>query len=153
MPRPGKKRASSMELRPGQAAYVLERLVRERRVSGADVRRCIADMGREIADLEARLYRLRQASGNGAPTSPAGSGPVGSERRPRRSAATQPARARTHHTKKVAARPAKKNTAKQLGGRFAGLIRRLPQADRAQYHEIKQRDGVEAAIKALQNRR
>jgi len=42
---------------------------------------------------------------------------------------------------------------KQLGGRFAGLIRRLPVEERAQYHEIKAKQGLKAPIDALQKRR
>jgi hypothetical protein len=41
----------------------------------------------------------------------------------------------------------------QSGGRFAGLIRRLPAEERAQYQEIKAKQGLKAAIDALQKRR
>jgi hypothetical protein len=47
----------------GQAAYVLDRLIAERRVTRTDVNRYIAEMGREISDLERRLTALREAHG------------------------------------------------------------------------------------------
>jgi hypothetical protein len=47
----------------GQAAYVLDRLIAERRVTRTDVNRYVAEMGREISDLERRLTALREAHG------------------------------------------------------------------------------------------
>jgi hypothetical protein len=52
---PRGKRSSSAQLSAGQAQYVLERLVKDRRVSAADVHRYIGDMHREITQLEQRL--------------------------------------------------------------------------------------------------
>jgi hypothetical protein len=42
------------------------------------------------------------------------------------------------------ASPVEGNAGKQLGGRFAGLIGRLPVEERAQYHEIKAKQGLKA---------
>ena len=74
-------RQSSSPMSHGQAAYVLDRLIAERRVSQGDVNRYVSEMGREISDLEARLQRLREAhggisggGGSSAPT-PARRGP------------------------------------------------------------------------------
>jgi hypothetical protein len=53
-------------LTSGQAVYVLERLVRERVVAPVEVRRYLSEMGSETQSLEARLYELREAFGNGA---------------------------------------------------------------------------------------
>ncbi|HYH09681.1 MAG TPA: hypothetical protein VEK11_21710 [Thermoanaerobaculia bacterium] len=73
MPRPRKNASSSgSQLSSGQAAYVLERLIRERRVSQTDVNRYVEEMGREISDLEARLQRLRDAAGPMAAAAAAG---------------------------------------------------------------------------------
>ncbi|HEX8620154.1 MAG TPA: hypothetical protein VF911_21420 [Thermoanaerobaculia bacterium] len=47
----------------GQAAYVLDRLIAERRVTRTDVNRYVAEMGREISELERRLTALREAHG------------------------------------------------------------------------------------------
>jgi hypothetical protein len=131
MPR---RQSAPVPLTPGQAVYVLERLVRERVVAPMEVRRYVSEMGSEIQSLEARLYKLREAFGNGAKDHEEEDARKPQQRRPRRATV-------------------RRNVAKQLGGRFAGLIRRLPSEERSQYHAIKERDGVEAAIKALQNRK
>jgi hypothetical protein len=117
---------------------VLERLARERVVSRAEISRYVSDMSREIAELEARLYKLREAAGDG----------VGARGNSAASAAP-----RRQHPKANRPDSSAGLNAKRLGGRFAGLIRRLPEKDRQQYHEIKRTKGVEAAIKALQNRK
>jgi hypothetical protein len=69
MARPRKNASSSTstqsenKLSSGQAAYVLERMLGERRISQGEINRYISEMGREISDLEARLQRLREAHG------------------------------------------------------------------------------------------
>src|SRR5258708_17051011 len=50
-------------LTAGQAQWVLERLLADRRISQQDVQRYVADIGREIQDLERRLAVLREATG------------------------------------------------------------------------------------------
>lgn len=69
MPRPRKNRQASSSssgsaaLSAGQASYVIDRLISERRISLSDIQRYVADLGREITDLESRLKRLRDAAG------------------------------------------------------------------------------------------
>jgi hypothetical protein len=109
---------------------VLERLARDRVVSSAEIARYASEIPEEIAKLEARLYRLKGSASDGAGSSAASAG----RRKARRTSSAG-------------------LDAKRLGGRFAGLIRRLPEKDRKQYHEIKRMKGVEAAIRALQNRK
>lgn len=73
MPRPRKNTTSSgTQLSSGQAAYVLERLIRERRVSQTDINRYVSEMGREISELESRLQRLKDAAGPVAAAAVAG---------------------------------------------------------------------------------
>lgn len=135
---PRKRSSVPIALSGGQAQYVLERLAKERVVSRAEISRYVSDMCREIVELEARLYKLREAAGDGA----------GPHRNPVASAAPPRQQTRASRTDSSAGLDAKR-----LGGRFAGLIRRLPKKDRKQYHEIKSTKGVEAAIEALQNRK
>lgn len=135
---PRKRSSAPVALSSGQAQYVLERLAKERVVSRAEISRYVSEMSREIAELEARLYKLREAAGDSAG---AGRNSVASAASPRQ------------HPKAIRPDSSAGLDAKRLGGRFAGLIRRLPEKDRQQYHEIKSTKGVEAAIKALQNRR
>jgi hypothetical protein len=69
----------------GQAAYVLQRLIAERRISAAEVNRCVGDMHREITDLESRLQSLRASAGaaSGGATSGSTSGATTGARRGR----------------------------------------------------------------------
>src|SRR5205807_3437932 len=62
MPRP-RLNAPAPQLSHGQAAYVLDRLVADRRVSPGEVSRYVSDMHREISDLETRLNTLRTHAG------------------------------------------------------------------------------------------
>lgn len=60
----GTGNSGSPSLSSGQASYVLDRLIAERRISPGEINRYVGEMGREISDLEARLARLREAAGN-----------------------------------------------------------------------------------------
>lgn len=74
MPRP--RSQATTTLSPGQATYVLERLVAERRISPGEIYRYLGEIDREISSLEARLNSLRGASGGsssgGGAAAPAG---------------------------------------------------------------------------------
>ena len=61
MPRP--RSQSTTTLSPGQATYVLERLVAERRISPGEIYRYLSEITREISSLEERLNALRGAAG------------------------------------------------------------------------------------------
>ena len=63
MPRP-KTQNSVPQLSAGQASYVLDRLVSDRRVSPGEITRYVSEMHREISDLEQRLQSLRHAAGS-----------------------------------------------------------------------------------------
>lgn len=62
MPRP-RLNAPAPQLSAGQASYVLERLIADRRISPGEVSRYVSDMHREISDLESRLQMLRTHAG------------------------------------------------------------------------------------------
>jgi hypothetical protein len=173
--RPKKRNAtSSPQLSGGQASYVLERLIAERRISQGDVNRHIGDMHREISSLESRLQMLRTHAGasaasttSGATTGarrgrPPGSGtrkrrgrPVGSGRK----AVAAPAAASATATAPAAATPAKRRrrsritaeqlASRQLQGRYLGLIRQIPANKRAQYQRTAKEKGREAAINEM----
>ncbi len=64
--------SGSPSLSSGQASYVLDRLIAERRISPGEINRYVGEMGREISDLEARLARLREAAGSVAHAAVAG---------------------------------------------------------------------------------
>jgi hypothetical protein len=62
VPRP-RLQVSAPQLSPGQASYVLDRLVSDRRISVGEINRYLSDMHREISELESRLSSLRSAAG------------------------------------------------------------------------------------------
>lgn len=180
MPRPRTQESPVSNLSPGQATYVLERLVADRRISPGEVNRYVSDMHREISDLERRLQELRSASGGRLgsavsemgglmkrrPGRPPGSGrppgrPPGRRRgRPPAAAAAAPAPAEGAAQPRRRGRPAKRGrsalspeqlASRQLQGRYLGLIRQIPASKRGQYQKIAKDKGREAAIKEMQD--
>src|SRR5687768_17316799 len=66
MARPRKNAGEGSALSSGQAAYVLDRLISERRISSGEISRYVSEMSQEISQLEQRLARLREAAGPAA---------------------------------------------------------------------------------------
>ena len=115
----------------GQAQWVLERLLADRRISQQDVQRYVADMGREIQDLERRLASLREAAGNGPVVSPVpqGATPMTAKRRPGR-------------PNKGSGHP------RGIAGTLAVLLRSIPAGEHAAITAIRANQGIKAAISA-----
>jgi hypothetical protein len=67
VPRP-RLNVPAPQMSHGQAAYVLDRLIADRRISPSEVSRYVSDMHREISDLETRLQTLRTHAGASAGT-------------------------------------------------------------------------------------
>ena len=170
MPRP--RRQSSGTLSPGQAQYVLDRLLRDRRVTSSDVDRYVADMNSEISELEQRLHRLKEAAGpalaavagiaagaagaavvrrarRGRP--PGRRGPGRPPGRPRAAESTapeggEPKRGRRRRSKITPEQLA----SRQLQGRYLALVRRFTAGRRAYYAKVAKDRGRESAIKEMQ---
>ena len=132
-------------LSPGQAQYVVSRLIAERRISPGEVARYVGEIQRDITDIEARLARLREASGDTQ---------VGHARaHPPMQAATGRS-SRTSRTRRQQRVPRRDRAdGKALGGMYGGLIRRVPKAEQRRYKKIKANEGIAAAIAALRERR
>ena len=128
MARP-RQQSSRPDLTPGQASYVLERLVIERRVSASDVARYVNDMQREIEQLQQRLESLREASGSA-----------------RLSIAKRATAGRRRARPAVSA---ERKASQMIQGRYLGLIRQIPKTRRAQYQRIAKEKGREAAIREM----
>jgi hypothetical protein len=108
----------------GQAKWIVERMIAERRISAADVRALLSDMGQEIATIESRLAALR----GDIPTSP----------EPQASTRTS-----------KSGRPAKvKRLPRGIAGTLAVLLRSMPTAQHAAINAIRSDKGIRAAIKA-----
>lgn len=142
MPRPRRDASASplSALTPGQARYILEKLVSDRRVSAGEMNRYIGDMHREIDSLEERLQSLRSAAPERAQQQPGAwrRGPG----RPPGSGARKTGRTTTALTPEQRA-------SRQLQGRYLGLIRQIPATRRGQYARLAKEKGREAAIKEM----
>jgi hypothetical protein len=107
---------------PTDAQEVLQELMKDGRVSTADINRY-----RQIRELEQRLQSLRGGSGG---TAPSKKGRAGSRRRSSRITPEQAA-------------------SRQLQGRYLGLIRQIPKPQRARFKKVATERGREAAIKEM----
>jgi hypothetical protein len=175
MPRP-RKDAPGPQLSSGQAAYVLERLIADRRVTRTDVSQYVSEMSREITALEERLKRLREASGGVIAAATAGVAAVAAvvRRRRRRRTGRPPGRppgrpgrppgrppgssskaaaagGKKRGRKRSAAITAEQLASRQLQGRYLALVRQFPATRRAQFAKVAKEKGREAAIKEMQN--
>jgi len=114
---------------PGQASYVIERLLAERRLSLSDINACLGDLAREIRDIEGRIATLRAVAGSDVPRPKAS---------PKRRIARQ----------KRAKRPGRPS-AMQLNGRYMGFYRQIAKYDQPKYSALRKEQGIAAAIKAM----
>lgn len=144
-----RRRVASPELSAGQASYVLDRMIKDRRVSASDVNRYVGEMRREIDDLERRLESLRSAVGSSGarkPGRPPGrpGRPPGRPPKQQQSEAARPARRRRSRvvTPEQAA-------SRVLQGRYLGLIRQIPAGRRTHFARVAREKGRETAIKEM----
>ncbi len=171
MPRP-RLQASAPQLSPGQAAYVLDRLVAERRISAGELNRYVSDMHREISELESKLNSLRAAAGgmisSGAPVrrrpgrppksasaaaAPAAA-PARRRGRPPGSASAgageaAPARRGRRGRGRTAITP-EQLASRRLQGRYLGLIRQIAASKRGLFQKTAKESGREAAIREME---
>jgi len=122
-----------MDVTPGQAQWVVERLLAERRISAKDVNQYLAGMQGEIREIERRLASLREAAGGGFVASPA------SRRGP---AALNARKRRGGQRTKSSGHP------RGIAGTLAVLLRSIPAAEHAAIQAIRADKGIRAAIKA-----
>jgi len=125
-------RRAGWNIPANDAQEILQELIREGRISSADVSRY-----REIRQLEQRLQSLRGGGGSGA------------ARRGRRPAA-QPAVAGKRRRRRSSKLTPQQLASRQLQGRYLGLIRQIPAAQRARYKKMVKDKGRESAIKEMQ---
>jgi hypothetical protein len=120
-----------MDVTLGQALWIVERLLADRRISAKDVNQYLADMQGEIRDIERRLSDLRGAAGTPSVATPA--------------ARTAVASAKTRKRRRVGG---KKGHPRGIAGTLAVLLRSIPAAEHAAIAAIRANKGVKAAILA-----
>ena len=141
------------EITPGQAHYIVERLRKAGHLTGVHVRGYLADLAREIADIEHRLRHLREvkaASDEGRPIRRRASS--AGESRPAAEPRTRNARAAggSPKTKRKFTVTAKVLASRELQGRYLPLLNKFTGRRRAEYARIAKERGREAAIAAME---
>jgi hypothetical protein len=142
------------EITPGQAHYIVERLRKAGHLTAVHVRGYLADLAREIADIEHRLRHLRDvkaASNEATPgrrqvsdTDEGRSPSAQSEgRKPRAAGASRKKKRKFTVTPKVLA-------SRELQGRYLPLLNKFTGRRRAEYARIAKERGREAAIAAME---
>lgn len=126
------------DLTPAQANYVLNTLVKERRISPKVVDRVLADMQREIDEVTKRLAILR---GSLQPTNR-----IGRQARAVNSTSNGRSSVRRRPRKPVSPETL---ASRQLQGRYLGLIRQVPERGRGKIKRMAKEQGREAAIQAM----
>lgn len=140
-------RTTTLSILPGQAKYVIDRLLAERRISPRDITGYMDDLGRDIREIEDRLARLHAARDeNEATGKPA---TRGARQRPgvhpSRSAAPAAKRRKRRFTV-----TAKVLASRALQGRYLPLLNKFSGTKRAQYAKLAKEKGREAAIKEME---
>ncbi len=123
----------AMDLTPGQAQWVVERLLAERRITSSEVRSILSGLSTEISDIELRLAALRGATVD-APVAPQKARTASRAARGRK----RPGGVRT----KAVGHP------RGIAGTLAVLLRSLPAAEHAAIAAIRANKGIKAAIVA-----
>lgn len=131
-----KDKAASTRVTPGEAQYVLDRLLRERRVNAGEVGRLVREMHSEIEELEWRLAALRMAAGSGG-------SPRGTETSSNKRQSFASGRGRNRQVTPELAR------SRRLQGEYMGLIRHVQGPARTRIKRIASDQGREVAIKAM----
>ena len=131
MPKP---QHASRRPTPGEALYVLDRLVKTRRVTEREIAEIIGDMHSEMQTIEYRLAELYAATGHAMSTASRRIRGAGHATRTRRRTVT-PELARS----------------RRIQGQYMGLIRHLRGEARERIKKLAEEQGREAAIKAMRS--
>jgi hypothetical protein len=157
---------------PGQATYVLEKLRKAGRVTAAQIKGYLADMGREITHLEQRLKHLRDSAGSAETRPRGGAGEIptpfskpAAAHVPRRKRTAAPAArvlaasaVKEAETGKVAAKRRKRKftvtpkvlASREIQGRYLPLLNKFSGKQKAAFAKTAKEKGREAAIKDMQ---
>ena len=118
-----------MRLTPAESHYVLQSLMSQGRVRLNQVKAVLNGRSKVIAELRERLASLDGIGG-------------GARRRGRKAAAST----RTTKKRRVAISP-KVRALRRLQGKYMGYVRRLKPAEKARVREVREKQGMQAAIR------
>jgi len=120
-----------MQLTPSEAQYALQRLMSKGRIREAQVRAVLNGRSQEIAVLRQQLAALEGIGGRGSRR--AGRGASRGNRAPAR-------------RRRVAISP-KVRALRRLQGKYMGYVRRLKPAEKARVRAVREKEGMQAAIR------
>lgn len=118
-----------MRLTPAESHYVLQSLMSQGRVRLNQVKAVLNGRSKVIAELRERLASLEGIGG-------------GARRRGRKAATST----RTTKKRRVAISP-KVRALRRLQGKYMGYVRRLKPAEKARVREVREKQGMQAAIR------
>ena len=122
-----------MKFSPSQAHYALNVLMSQGKLRVAHIRKALKNREQEIRSLRERLAALEQFSPGASPS-----------RGPRRG---RPARAAgKKRTRRIRMSP-RVRALRKLQGKYMGYVRRLKTAEKARVRAIREKQGMEAAIR------
>lgn len=119
-----------MTMTPAESHYVLQSLMSQGRVRQNQVQAVLNGRSKEIANLRERLASLEGMSGGG------------SRRRGRQAKAST----RSTQRRRVAISP-KVRALRRLQGKYMGYVRRLKPAEKARVRAVREKEGMQAAIR------
>ena len=117
-----------MRMTPAESHYVLQSLISQGRIRQSQIKAVLNGRSREIAELRQRLASLEGIGSDG-------------RRGPRAAASARPAKKR-----RVAISP-KVRALRRLQGKYMGYVRRLKAAEKARVREVREKQGMQAAIR------
>lgn len=120
----------TMQMTPAEAHYALQRLISSGRIREKQVRAALKE-AREIAALRARIAALEGTGGRGV----------------RRAGRRAGASGRTAVKRRRVAISPKVRALRRLQGKYMGYVRRLKPAEKARVREVREKQGMQAAIR------
>jgi hypothetical protein len=124
-----------MKLSPDQSHYVLNVLMSQGRIRVAHIQKVLKNREQEIRSLRERLVALERLA-------PAAL----SRARRRRGRAVRVAVRRARLRRKIQMSP-RVRALRQLQGKYMGFVRRLKIAEKARVRSVREKQGMEAAIR------
>ena len=119
-----------MRMTAAESHYVLQSLMSQGRIRLNQVKAVLNGRSKVIAELRERLASLE------------GIGGAGTRRRGRKPAASK----RSTQKRRVAISP-KVRALRRLQGKYMGYVRRLKPAEKARVREVREKQGMQAAIR------
>lgn len=127
-----------MNITPGQAHYVITRLLNDKRITHQDITRALQHLNEEIRTIEERIASLQSLRATRSPARTASN-----------TIASNTAQKPKSSPKKRRHFSAAARAKQQLQGSYLGYMRQLPKREKARFQTIRTSNGFAAAIKAL----